>query len=44
MARFMASRIPDATLHLEPGLSTFDFLDRRDEMLRTVAPSDAATG
>lgn len=38
MARFVASRIPNATLHLESGLATFDFLDRRDEMLAVIAP------
>ncbi len=44
MARFMASRIPHATLHLEPGLATFDFLDRRDEMLAVIAPARPSRG
>ncbi len=36
MARHLAARIPDATLHLEPTYGTFDWLDRMDELLTTV--------
>jgi pimeloyl-ACP methyl ester carboxylesterase len=38
MSRHLADRIPDATLHVIEGGATFDLLDRREEMLRTVAP------
>jgi pimeloyl-ACP methyl ester carboxylesterase len=38
MGRYLAERIPGATLHLIEGMATFDLLARRDEMLRTIAP------
>jgi pimeloyl-ACP methyl ester carboxylesterase len=36
MARTLAERIPGAQLHLVPGAASFDLLDRREGMLRTL--------
>jgi pimeloyl-ACP methyl ester carboxylesterase len=36
MARTLAERIPGAELHLVPGAASFDLLDHRAEMLRTL--------
>ena len=43
MARDLARRIPQAQFVLEPDAGVFDFLDRSEEILHTLAPSSPTT-